>query len=81
MILAEAHWFTPDYVEVGNILTDVYANYDKYTPRAKRQAHKSKTDFNFDKMAELLDIIFETRIPKRVEMKMPVLRKLEIPKL
>jgi hypothetical protein len=32
-------------------------------------------------MAELLDIIFETRIPKRVEMKMPVLRKLEIPKL
>ena len=81
MILAEAHWFTPDYVEVGNILTDVYANYDKYTPRAKRQAHKSKTDFNFNKMAELLDIIFETRIPKRVEMKMPVLRKLEIPKL
>ena len=81
MLLAESHWFTPDYTQVGAVLTDVYANYDKYLPRAKRQAHKSKTDFNFDKMAELLDVIFETRIPKRVEMKMPVLRKLEIPKL
>ena len=81
MLLAESHWFTPDYTQVGAVLTDVYANYDKYLPRAKRQAHKSKTDFNFDKMAELLDVIFETRIPKRVEMKMPMLRKLEIPKL
>jgi hypothetical protein len=81
MLLAESYWFTPNYEQVGAILTDMYANYDKYIPRAKRQAHKSKTDFNFDKMAELLDVIFETRIPKRVELKMPTLRKLEIPKL
>jgi hypothetical protein len=81
MLLAESYWFTPNYEQVGAILTDMYANYDKYIPRSKRQAHKSKTDFNFDKMAELLDIIFETRIPKRVELKMPTLRKLEIPKL
>ena len=81
MLLAESHWFTPDYTQVGAVLTDVYANYDKYLPRAKRQAYKSKTDFNWEKMAELLDVIFETRIPKRVEMKMLMLRKLEIPKL
>jgi glycosyltransferase involved in cell wall biosynthesis len=85
MILAESSWFTPNDGEVADAYKSVYNDYDKYLEKAKRQAHFAKTNYSFDKMAEMLNNIFETKIPKQVELKLPALKKLgsvtEIPKI
>jgi glycosyltransferase involved in cell wall biosynthesis len=76
MILEEAQWFKPDDNEVGNSLSNMFSDYKKYSELAKRQAYYSKTNFSFDKMAELLDNILETKVPKQVEIKLPKLKKI-----
>ena len=85
MILAEASWFTPSDAEVADAYKSVYNDYSKHLENAKRQAHFAKTNFSFDKMAEILDNIFETKVPKQVELKLPALKKLgsvtETPKI
>jgi glycosyltransferase involved in cell wall biosynthesis len=77
MILAESQWFTPNDSSVGEALTNVYNDYNKYVELAKRQAHYAKTNFTFDKMVEKLDNILENKVPKQVELKLPSLPKLK----
>ena len=80
MILQESMWFTPNDAEVGAKLKDVYENYKKHTELAKRQAYRSKTEFSFDKMADVLDEILTSKIPKQAEFKpltLPKLKKIE----
>ena len=81
MILADSQWFTPNDNEVANAYKKVYENYSKCLEGSKRQAHHSKTNFSFDKMAEVLDNILESKVPKQVELKLPQLKKIELPKL
>lgn len=77
MILAESQWFTPNDGEVAKAFKNVYSDYKKYSELGKRQAHYSKTNFSFDKMAELLDNILESKIVKQVELKLPKLNKIK----
>lgn len=77
-------WFTCDYPTAGGLMRDVYDNYKNYTDLGKRQAYKSKTEFNLDKMAEkLLEWLnaAAANIPKKIELKLPKLKKIELPKL
>jgi hypothetical protein len=60
---------------------DVYENYDKYEVAGKRQAHKAKTEFSFEGMTELLGKIIEEKFVKAVPLKLPTLKKIELPKL
>jgi hypothetical protein len=83
-IIKESQWFNVDYGQVGHYLKDVFENYKKYTDGAKRQAYKSKNEFNWDKMFEKVDQIFTERIPefpKEVQLQLPKLNKIELPKL
>ena len=36
-------------------MKDIFSKYEKYTEKAKRQSHKSKTEFSLDKMKEEID--------------------------
>ena len=81
IILPESQWFTPNDNAVADAFKNVYSDYDKYFNLAKRQSHHAKTNFTFDKMAEVLDNIFEINIPKQVELKLPKLKKVDLPKL
>ncbi len=81
MILAESQWFTPNDSEVADAFKKVYEDYNKHSELAKRQAHYSKTNFSFDKMAEVLDNILDTKVPKQVELKLPQLKKINLPTL
>lgn len=76
IILTGSQWFTPNDAEVAEAFKNVYSDYKKYLELSKRQSHYAKTNFSFDKMAELLDQIVETRVPKQVELKLPTLPKL-----
>lgn len=84
MILRESSWFTPDAIEVGRALKDVYDDYDKWKTAAKRQGHKSRTLFSYESMRETLDnllTLYVPDFPKQVQLKLPQLKKIELPKL
>jgi glycosyltransferase involved in cell wall biosynthesis len=83
-LLAESQWFSPDHGQIGYFLKDVFENYKNYTEKAKRQAFKSKSEFSWDKMKEKTDELFTKYIPefpKQIELKLPQLKKIELPKL
>ena len=83
-LLKEAKWFTPDNGQVGQYLKDVFENYKKYQEKAVRQAYKSKTEFSYEKMKELIDKRLTALIPefpKEVKIQLPQLKKIELPKL
>lgn len=84
MILTESQWFSADPIQVGQALKDVYDNYKTYKELAKRQGHKSRSNFSYEKMRETLDSFltqYVPEFPKQVQLKLPQLKKIELPKL
>ena len=84
MLLADAEWFSVDTGHVGHYLKDVFENYKGYAENAKRQGFQSRTKFSFDAMKEKIGKLFEEKIPefpKQVALKLPQLKKVELPKL
>ena len=83
-LLKDSQWFAPDQGQIGYYLKDMFENYKNYTEGAKRQAYRSKTEFSWNKMKETMDSLFEQYIPefpKEVALKLPSLKKIELPKL
>ena len=83
-LLPESKWFSPDHSQVGFYLKDVFENYKNYIDKAKRQAFKSKNEFSWDKMKDKVNEIltkYVPEFPKQVELKLPRLKKVELPKL
>jgi hypothetical protein len=83
-LLKDSQWFAPDQGQIGYYLKDMFENYKNYTEGAKRQAYRSKTEFSWNKMKETIDLLFEQYIPdfpKEVALKLPSLKKIELPKL
>ena len=84
MIIKESQWFSADPVDVGRALKEVFEDYDKWKTKAKRQGHKSRTQFSYDNMRETVDTLLTQYIPefpKQVQLKLPQLKKVELPKL
>jgi glycosyltransferase involved in cell wall biosynthesis len=83
-LLAESQWLSPDHGQIGHFLKDVFENYKNYTDGAKRQAFYSKTNFSWDKMKEKLADFLTKNVPEfpaEVKLKMPSMKKIELPKL
>lgn len=81
VLIEESSWFTPDDNEVGKAYKEVYKNYNKILPLAKKQSHKIKINFSFENMTEVLGKILDNNLPefpKQIELKLP---KLDLPKL
>jgi glycosyltransferase involved in cell wall biosynthesis len=84
MILTESSWFRPDEALTGKALKDVFEDYKIYKELAKRQGHRSRTQFSYEKMRETLDNILTQYIPefpKQLQLNLPQLKKIELPKL
>lgn len=84
MILQESQWFRPDDALTGRALKDVFEDYKTYKELAKRQGYKSRTEFSYEKMRETLDTLltqYVPEFPKQVQLKLPTLKKIELPKL
>lgn len=84
MILQESQWFRPDDALTGRALKDVFEDYKTYKELAKRQGYKSRTEFSYEKMRETLDTIltqYVPEFPKQLQLKLPTLKKIELPKL
>ena len=83
-LLKESQWFSVDFGHAGTSIKDMFEDYKKYLDGAKRQAHRSKTEFSWDKMKDKIEKIFSRYVPefpKQVELKLPQLKKIELPKL
>jgi hypothetical protein len=84
MLIEGSHWFSPDFSSIGYNLNKVFENYKDWTVNGKRQGYYSRTNFSFEKMKEQLDGILSKNVPeiaKKVELKLPQLKKIELPKL
>ena len=84
MLIAESQWFAPNDGQAGFALKEVFENYKKFIPGAKKQANISKTKFSLDKMTERLGQILDEKtnpIPKFIPLELPKLNKMELPKL
>lgn len=84
MILAESQWFSVDPGYAVGVLKNVFDNYKDYTINAKKQGTLIKKEFSLEKMKEKLVSILETKVPefpKQVALKLPTLKKIELPKL
>ena len=80
-LIKEAQWFKPDFGEIGKNFKNCYKKYKEYSTRARQQKNFSKSNFNYNKMKELIDFNLEKYVPefpKQVELTLP---KLELPKL
>jgi len=84
MLIADSQWFAPNDGQAGYALKEVFENYKKYIPLAKKQASISKNKFSLDKMTETLSQILNEKtqpIPKFIPLTLPKLNKLDLPKL
>jgi glycosyltransferase involved in cell wall biosynthesis len=81
IIIKEASWFSVDNTAAVKAIVDIYENYSKYEVMGKRQAHKIRTEFNYDNMVLLLGTYLDKYVVKQVDLKLPQLKKLELPKL
>jgi glycosyltransferase involved in cell wall biosynthesis len=79
MLIPESGWFTIDYKAASDKIKDVHKNYKNYLEKSKRQAYRSRNEFNLDKMGELLDNITDPKIPKPVQLKLPALKHIKLP--
>ena len=86
-LIADAKWFSVDYGHASNLLTDMITNYKKWQELAKRQRYFVNTTFTKTAVAKtyetVLSIVDEgvNKIPKAIELKLPTLNKLQLPKL
>ena len=83
-LIPDSRWFSPDPAQVGFYLKDVFENYKKYTDKAKRQSFKSKSEFSWDKMVDKTNELltkYVPEFPQQVELKLPTMKKIEIPKI
>ena len=86
-LIAGAKWFTPDYGYAGSMMEDVRKNYKKWLELAKRQRYFVNSTFTktaigatYTQVLEIVDSSLES-IPKAVQLKLPELKKIQLPKL
>jgi hypothetical protein len=80
LILKESKWFSPDVSFASLLMKDYVNSYKGYQTKGKRLGHYCKTNFSFEKMQEKLEEIMDKNAPKKVEIKLPNIKKISLPK-
>ena len=86
-LIADAKWFSVDYGHASNLLTDMITNYKKWQELAKRQRYFVNTTFTRTAVAKIYETVLSivdegvNKIPKAIQLKLPTLNKIELPKL
>jgi hypothetical protein len=78
-LLEDSGWFTVDYEYAKKVIKEVYKNYKKYIPQARKQAKFSRDMFSLSRMDSIFEEILESNlptIPQQVQLKLPKLKKL-----
>ena len=83
MILQEGGWFAPNIMEASQHLQNMFDNYKGYEKGAMLQYHKSKNNFSFEAMKDLLGFYLDAvpDFPKPVKLNLPKIKKIGLPKI
>jgi len=80
LILKESKWFSPDVSFASLLMKDYVNGYKAYEVKGKRLARYCMENFSFEKMQEKLEEIMDKNAPKKVEIKLPNIKKISLPK-
>jgi len=80
LIIKESKWFAPDIDFIQLLLKDYFSSYKTYEVKGKQLGYRCKTNFSFDQMSENLIEIIDKNAPKKVEIKLPNIKKISLPK-
>ena len=80
LILKESKWFSPDVSFVSLLMKDYVNGYKAYEVKGKRLARYCMENFSFEKMQEKIEAIMDKNAPKKVEIKLPNIKKISLPK-
>lgn len=78
----EGEWFTVSYQYAGQVLSDVFENYDKYLEKSRKSVKFTKDNFSIEKMSEKflellenqLNFVNNVQVPKQINL--PQLKKI-----
>jgi glycosyltransferase involved in cell wall biosynthesis len=80
LLIENSKWFSPDLGFTQLLMKDYVNSYKGYAEKGKRLSYYCKTNFSFEKMAEKLEEIMDANAPKKVEIKLPNIKKISLPK-
>ena len=80
LILKESKWFQFEIGFAQLLMKDYVNSYKMYAEKGKRLGYYCKTNFSFEKMQEKLETIMDANAPKKVEIKLPNIKKITLPK-
>ena len=80
LIIKESKWFAPDIDFIQLLLKDYFSSYKAYEVKGKQLGYRCKTKFSFNQMSENLIEIIDKNAPKKVEIKLPNIKKISLPK-
>ena len=80
LLIENSKWFSPDLGFTQLLMKDYVNSYKGYAEKGKRLGYYCKTNFSFEKMQEKLEEIMDKNAPKKVEIKLPNIKKISLPK-
>ena len=80
LLIEKSKWFSPDINFVSLLLKDYVNGYKQYQVNGKRLGYYCKTNFSFDIMQKKLEDVLDKNAPKKVEIKLPNIKKISLPK-
>ena len=83
MLIEGSEWFDVDHNYVNHFYKDVVNNYDEWLNKAKDQGKINREKFSFNKMTEKIKDLFDNNLlelPKKMELKLPGMDKIKMPK-
>ena len=72
-----SQWFSVNYPVASNVIKDVYENYKKYIPNAKKLTFENKNKFSLNAMTKEFEKILDKYLPEfeqQVSLKLPQLK-------
>ena len=72
-----SQWFSVNYPVASNVVKDVYNNYKKYQPLAKKLSFENKNRFSLNAMTKEFEKILDKYLPEfeqQVDLKLPKLK-------
>lgn len=84
ILIPESSWFRPDLQQSANALVAVFMDYDRFYKKSKKLGKENFKKFSYKSIQqrtwELLDK-YVPEFPKQVSLKLPTLKKVELPNL
>jgi glycosyltransferase involved in cell wall biosynthesis len=83
MLIEGSKWFDVDHNYINHFYNDVFNNYDLWLNKAKDQGKHSRKNYSFDKMTKKISELFDKNlkdVPKKMELKLPGIDKIKMPK-